>query len=294
MAATESTPKHTTATTKPSCSSSSSSSPNSACKRQQHPSSSCSTLQFPPVNNEDDDCSSSKTNQTTMTTRSHSCSTRKSVSVSFDEQENMYIPNDRTDKESCADLWYHNKDYMRFKALNMKKACHVIKGHGKVSMFWCHVLERAFLQVHQTARESQEGVDYYYNEESFDFGSSVLSDSEQEHLQTLYSTSKFCPLGIECLIVDCIANDVACRRCEQMDRIYEIEQTIGMTRWHWRQDLIRVACQSLSLGPRLLAREAALALAASLRDQHHQQPQPLSSVVHQESIVATTQIGKTG
>ncbi|KAL7572028.1 hypothetical protein ACA910_001682 [Epithemia clementina (nom. ined.)] len=182
--------------------------------------------------------------------------------VTFDECRNCYIRSIHEDKVDCHELWYNKKDLRRFKASNAQLARDILHGtNGKVSMFWRHVLERAYRLVHEEAFDVLTCGGNVCELQEY----SCLSTSEQQNLKDLYSFNKLCPLGIEHLIVDMIAQDAACRRCEQLDRIYDIEERIGFPfpGPELRADIIRAACESFSLGPALFASEVAMALAAA-------------------------------
>lgn len=200
----------------------------------------------------------------TNTVGSSSLKPRKAVS--FDEQRNRYIHSMYEDKADCYDLWYHKTDMTRFKAMNQQLADEILHcSNSRVSMFWRRVLERTYEKVKEKALESLregglggEGAKECLLE-------SVLHPCERKNLQELYSFNMLCPLGIERMIVNMLASDAAYRRREQLDRIYDIEEQIGTQNLgsELQSELIRFACESLSLGACLFSKEIAMAFAAA-------------------------------
>ena len=227
-------------------------------------------------------------NEATSTSATTQRDNRKSVR--FARGADVYITTDAEAENTLSsdELWYSRKDLKRFKAHTVQIASDIIQGeHGhKASLYWQHVLQRAYEAVHEQAWHYQQRQQELHEQkqrlaaskghcqsplctsslEDEDNAATIrglLSDSEGANLRDLYSYNSLCPLGMEHLLVDVMAHDAACRQHELLDRIVVMEERCGHALPDLLPDLIRMSCQSLTRGPQWMAHQIALALAAS-------------------------------
>lgn len=180
--------------------------------------------------------------------------------VSFNESLNsIAITEEDMDP---SELWYTPEEMQSFKKENKRQARDIVHGrkeYSEYSYFWRQALERCYQAVCDETLES-------FEDEEVDFEQSVLNEAEQQNLKLVYSEGAV-PLGLEHMVSDMIKCGRTNRRNEQVDRVYQIEDSVEeFPDEELQEQFMRFTCEALSLAARLFSREVARALEADVKE----------------------------